>query len=234
MFYNITLITIILIILIILLILLFYNKKQIKHKNLPENLHIFLVSLPKDRKRRNQLDFIPDKIVGINGANLDIEQMKKNNIINENTNLKKGEIGCYLSHLFLIKDIYKNKNLYNNNILIIEDDAKISNNKIYDIVNTINNVNHNFDIIFLGYNYFENKENETTDKNTINISKVHGTHSYIINPRNITEEKISKLDKIDIPIDIKLCEVFDSYIITPKKVNLNTKFSNYSNTQSIN
>ena len=64
---------------------------------------IFVVSLEKDYKRREKLGIIPDYIYAVNGHNLDIDQLKKDGIININNKMTKGEIGCYLSHIHMLK-----------------------------------------------------------------------------------------------------------------------------------
>ena len=82
---------------------------------------IFVVSLEKDYKRREKLGIIPDYIYAVNGQHLDIDELKKDGIININNKMTKGEIGCYLSHIHMLKKTLET----NKQVLIIEDDAKI-------------------------------------------------------------------------------------------------------------
>jgi GR25 family glycosyltransferase involved in LPS biosynthesis len=108
------------------------------------------------------------------------------NFIN-NAFTKPGEIGCYLSHHMLIKYILDNN--YNGYSVIFEDDVKIQNtitHEINHIILNLNNLNYDWDIIFLG-NLISNHGTKiinniyTIDKNNM----CTGTHGLLINNKNI-------------------------------------------------
>ena len=187
------------------------------------DIKIYLVSLEKDEERRKYLNIKPDYTYAVDGSKLDIDNLKKENIISKDCTLKKGEIGCFLSHVHLLNKVVDS----NNYTLILEDDAKVPDDLIDKIINVIENSPKDFEIIFLGYNYYE--EYYTFKKN----SCVYGTHACLINPKNMTKEKINKLFPIKKPYDIILPITFKTYIVIPKIVELNEKFGGISNTQGI-
>ena len=186
-----------------------------KNKNKTDKLEIYLVSLPKDQERRNHLNVIPDYTYAVDGSALNIEK-----IIYQKNPLTKGEIGCYMSHVHMLKKALKSSSKY---VMIIEDDVgPIDLNKMSSY---IEQAPPDFDLLFLSYNYYEHFE---YDK----IKLVYGLQCYIVNTSNITAEKINSLFPITAPIDVILPSKFVSYIIKPKVVALG-QFSNYSNTQGI-
>ncbi len=83
--------------------------------------------------------------------NNEIYYLYNNNIIKYNLQVeKKGRLGTYLSHYYLLKKIYINedKNTIN---LILEDDAIIPNNFISNFKIISKYFPKNFDIMFLGH-----------------------------------------------------------------------------------
>jgi len=199
-------------IIILIIVLYFFTKRK--------NIDVYLVSLDKDVERRNNIlsKINVDYIYAVDGRKLNLDSLQI-----ENKNLKKGEIGCYMSHVHLL---YKSLESSKNNILVLEDDVEISKNTFSKIQNAIKNAPKDFEILFLGYNYHENHDYES-------VSNVYGAHGYIINNKNITKEKIDRLFPIMYPLDIALPKFFKSYIVKPKIIELNNTFKNTSNTQSI-
>jgi len=187
------------------------------------NINVYLVSLEKDKERRKYLNIKPDYTYAVDGSKLDINALKKDNIITNDCTLTRGEIGCFLSHVHLL-----NKAMDTNKYtLILEDDAKVPDDIINKIMKTIESSPKDFDILFLGYNYYEEY---TTFKQ---INYLHGAQAYLINPKNMNKEKIKKLLPIKKPYDVVLPITFKTYIVIPKIVELNTKFAGHSNTQGI-
>jgi len=187
------------------------------------DINIYLVSLEKDKERRKYLNIKPDYTYAVDGSKLDIVKLKNENILSKDCKLTKGEIGCFLSHVHLLNKAIDTGKF----TLILEDDAKVPEGLIEKIINTIETSPKDFDILFLGYNYHEEY---TTFKQ---INYLHGAQAYLINPKNMTKEKIKKLFPIEKPYDVVLPVTFKTYIVIPKIVELNEKFAGVSNTQGI-
>ena len=186
---------------------------------------VYLVSLPKDTERRQKMGLLPDYTYSVNGLELDIDKLKHNNILSEESTLTKGEIGCYLSHTQLLNKALMSEKM----VLILEDDAKIEADTFTKIKNILNepSLPTDWDILFLGYNYFE----EYTTFRHVNY--MHGAHAYLVNTRHITKEKINNLYPITQPYDVILPVKLQTYVIEPKIIELNSDFGGFSNTQNI-
>jgi GR25 family glycosyltransferase involved in LPS biosynthesis len=105
---------------------------------------------------------------------------------------KSGEIGCYLSHHIIIKNIM---NSYSNDYTVIfEDDVVFKDTLHEDIEKIINNLNGlcvEWDIIYLGNITNNHKEKIIDNVYTIDENNVcTGTHALLINNKNA--EKIYK------------------------------------------
>lgn len=181
-------------------------------------------NINKQMKKLNKYIHIFDAIIGKNITNLG----KYDKNIKLNYKFKtKAELGCYLSHLMLIKKAISSDKKYT---VVFEDDFKIVtkdlNTKILDITKKLDN---NFDIIFLG-NLYEIKSEKIIDNiyKKSNIIPLVGTHALLINNKNA--EKIYKnLLNIDKPIDIALDSLTNenkltSYVIYPSLVIQDNKF----------
>ena len=172
--------------------------------------NIFAVSLEKDVIRREKLGINPDYIYAVNGQNLDIDKLKKDKIVvNNNYNLTKGEIGCYLSHIHMLKKALES----NKPVLIIEDDIKLEIDT-FQKIKELKDIPIDWDILCIGYNYYE--QFSTFDK----IKYLHGAHAYLVNNENLTIEKINSLLPIDKPYDLMLPEKLKTYIVKPKIIDL--------------
>lgn len=212
------------IIITICIVLIIICLSYYKYCNIQSNnIDIFLVSLEKDIERRSKLNIIPNYTIGIDGSKLDITKLIEENKVDKSCNLKKGEIGCFLSHVELLKKAYESKKI----VLILEDDAKIENDTMDKIQQVLKNVPDDFEMIFLGYNYYEE---EYTFKNS---KYLHGAHAYIVNGKKLSLEKINKLFPFILPYDVALPKIFKTYIIIPKVIELG-EFGSISNTQGIN
>jgi hypothetical protein len=207
-----------------------YNKNSNQHSNQHSNqsnitkqMKVFLVSLEKDKERRDNLGIIPDYIYAVDGSKLDIDKLKADNILSKTNTLRKGEIGCYMSHVELLKKAIQQEDKY---VLILEDDAKIEPDTFGKINELLKDVPDDAELIFIGYNYYETYKYQKS-------IYLHGTQSYIVNVRNLNLDKINKLYPIEKPIDTIIPKHFVTYIILPKIVEL-SKYASYSNTQNIN
>ena len=141
-----------------------------------------------------------------------------------------GEIGCYLSHYLLLKQIPEDDNY----TVIFEDDFSIVSDNLHDkIIKIIDELEEdNFDIVYLG-----NVSNNVGKKYVNNIYKVEknnhlwGTHGYFI--KNKSVKKIyNNLVVLDRPIDHKLKLLIDNGVITAYVVHpdlvLQTSSTTYS------
>lgn len=149
------------------------------------------------------------------GANLDIPQLQKDGMIQSNwnthryrsANTKKGkkhvmsgEIGCYMSHLNLLKDIYESD--FDGWTVIFEDDLLINKDFKTEINKILQNIDENIDFIYIGSLNQDNCNRGVFKDNLCYIDNPWGTHAYMVNKRSA--KKIYKLIKfIDREIDIK-------------------------------
>ena len=141
---------------------------------------------------------------GIIGKNVDLTKinMYDNNLILKYKPTYIGEIGCYLSHYMLFKNLLFSNNDYT---VIFEDDLTINVNDLDEKINNIlNNIDINVDFIFLGTQsrYF----GKCYKNNLFYIherAKIWGFQGYIINNKNITKI-LNNIQNITCEIDIKI------------------------------
>lgn len=151
-----------------------------------------------------------NKFRAIKGENLEQEKLVKEQILTNNfvepTLKRLNEIGCYLSHLELLKSLKNSSAEYH---IILEDDFKfvLNTNFLSMLNNAINQTKINsFDIIFLGWNLSDdNIEKIYWSDNLVKFKPnniFNGTYAYMVNSNSI--DKIIKLiSKVDMPIDTK-------------------------------
>lgn len=164
----------------------YYMIHCIEHKERIENIQYAKAKLNKPVIMFNGIN---TKNVLLNEQNIFIKNFNKD--IKSNFSFKKnGQIGCYLSHFKIIENIMKN-NLDNDYTVIFEDDVffgNFLNTNINIIVSNLDNLNIDFDIIFLG-NCNNNKGVHLT-KNIYYFDdniKYWGTHALLINNKNINK-----------------------------------------------
>jgi len=164
---------------------LFNNNKLIDY---------YVINIPTHQKRCDNITKMSDII----GTKINIFEAIKGidikNVLDYDENIiftfkckYINAIGCYLSHLLLIKSLMTSKYEYT---VIFEDDFNIINtNFIEELNNIINNLkNTDFDIVFLG-NLNDNHGSNYKD-NIYNIDKnniMWGTHAYLVNNKNINK-----------------------------------------------
>lgn len=135
-----------------------------------------------------------------------------------------GEVGCYLSHFSIIKNI----NMKSGYTVIFEDDFVIVHpqlhTKIIDIIHKINKIDNDFDIVFLG-NLTENRDQLLVD-DIYSVNKttaLWGTHAYLVNNKK-SQTICNHLLNMDNAIDLKLHSliinnILKVYVIYPTLVN---------------
>ena len=231
--------------LIIIVVIFDYYKINISRTEFFDNNYksvdisdLYVITLGKEERMlniKNQQSKINKKINifdGINGLKLNLDELKRKNMLSDNPNLSKNknhakrEIGCYLSHLNIFKKIKKNnKKGYT---IIFEDDFLINtDNLLEDVkkaIKTLNSKNINFDFLFLG-NSTNNYGAHIVDNlyNIDNNKKLYGLYGYVVNNKNI-DKIIDKTNKIDRPIDVIIQDlsynnIFDTYVLYPHLIN---------------
>ena len=238
------------IIIINLFIFIFYNKII---EGYSSNIEMYVISL-KHEDRLNNIKLQQDKIDqtiqifdAVKGDLLDTDKLFNDGIIDckyaTNHKADKRVIGCYMSHLNIIKQIYNSKK--SGYTIIFEDDFDIIDDTfmktVRKIIENLDKNNIEFDIIFLG-NLKTNHGDKIIDN--ANIYKIDekeslwGTHGYLINNSKI-DRILDKIKFIDMPIDIKYENLGKNseliiYVIYPTIVNQQgDKFASNINDLSI-
>ena len=161
-----------------------------------------------------------NKFNAIKGIDLNQNELLKNNILSNDfkfdSTKRSNEIGCYLSHLELLKSLRKSSKKYH---IILEDDFQFvpDTNFLQIVNNATNQLNTNsntFDIIFLGWNLSRTEsgsglesesEKITWSENLIKLkatNSFYGTYGYMVNSNSLNKI-IDLISQVDMPIDIK-------------------------------
>lgn len=152
-----------------------------------------------------------NKFNAIRGIELNQDKLVKNKILStkfKSSSIKRSnEIGCYLSHLELLKSFLKSPAKYH---IVFEDDFKfvLSTDFISMLNNAISQTKYNsFDIIFLGWDLSNKKNSEKIpwSKNLFKFkpnNSFYGTYAYMVNSNSL-DKIINLISQIDMPIDTK-------------------------------
>lgn len=172
-------------------------------------MQIHIINLTRRQDRRIKLIEELEKhniknyvfVDAIDGNTIDVNEM----ISNGHSPLKKGEYGCYLSHLKVYKSIIESSEELH---LILEDDIYFANNfknKLRKKLAKIENIN--WDIFYLGINDLQQKKQ---GKFISSIEGIYcpekilwGTHAYLIKKESVSKI-MDSLTPIKFPIDHKL------------------------------
>lgn len=227
------------VLIIILLIIIYYFMNNNEHfTELEESQYIdynviHLKNLQKkkknilnNQKKLNKKINIFDAIIG---KNIDIDKL---NIYDKNIKLNyefktKSELGCYLSHLMLIKKAINSNKKYT---VVFEDDFTILSKDLNkDILEITKKVNDDFDIIYLG-NLYESKSEQVVDNiyKKSNIIPLVGFHGILINNKN-AQKIFNYLVDINETVDTHLSNLIDDnkinyYVIYPSLVIQNNNY----------
>ncbi len=221
---------------IIYIIFYFYKKNKINYEffnNYETQFEVIHMSGNDERLKniKNQEKKTKIKInlfEAINGSKLDIQKLQDEGFIknpwdthryNHASNeekkdkIMKGEIGCYMSHLHLLKKIANSD--YDGWTIIFEDDLILTENFKDELDKILKNLEHNdtVDMVYLGNNY-QHKCNKGVYKDNLCYPDTpYGTQAYMVNKRSA--QKIYDLIKFaDNPIDVKY-----DLLIKDKKIN---------------
>jgi GR25 family glycosyltransferase involved in LPS biosynthesis len=221
-------------IIMVLIIVIFYvlNKyncsKKIEKFKLINNIDYYVITM----KNKNRIDNIEkqtdiinkssngnkiniEKVDAVIGIATNMDELVKNKTLSEeyveNTNRRKGQIGCYLSHLKIYNMInYNNKN--KGYSIIFEDDFEIRTDNFINNVNNALNVlkNEDFDLLFLQNNSdivdggkHEKNHGILLNDNVYFFNKkqlLYGTLAILVNNKNI-KKILNNLKIINEPID---------------------------------
>ena len=147
----------------------------------------------------------------------------------DNRLLKKGEIGCYMSHYEIYEKEY---DLGINDFIIFEDDCRVV-DKYWDRVEEVkNNTPDDWDIIMLGTTHvFKNKYIKNCKvlyENNFVLKiqgDIYGAHNYIVK-RKAVATLIQTKFPINVPIDIKINNLGLNVYITKKQISTQRRMGN--------
>lgn len=172
-----------------------------------------LLNETKLKQKINIFDAIDGKKINLNDLTNYAPNLKNNFIPNKytpNFNIYAGVIGCYLSHLMVIKNIDTNTGY----TVIFEDDLKILDDDLHKNINTIlDNMTDDFDLIFLGNLNNNHKDNYKDNIYYIDPNNhLYGNQAYIVNNKN-AKKIYNLIFNIDDAIDAKYKELIDKKLL---------------------
>lgn len=194
--------------------------------------HIYVINLEKSINRRKNVE---EQFKKYNIKNYtffkaicpseNILKKYKNFSIKNEENVRRGELGCLLSHVNVMKDAL-NKNY--KNIIIFEDDIIILDKDfIQKTINSINLLKKDFDVLFLGANHRKPAKRKVAD-GIYECTRSNCTFGYCIN-KDTMEKLIVDFDYI-LPWDVHWRDSIDPpirfYCIIPHLVNTKDDESN--------
>ncbi len=209
--------------------------------NIKPNINSVVILINGNIERSNNVDEQKSKLGNIplnifdaiDGSKLDLDKLKNDEGVNkwiiEDTPKRKGQIGCYLSHRAVIKNILNDN--YNDYTLILEDDFVIEcenlEEEINKIINKLEKIGKNdYDIIFLGL-LLEHNKYKIIDNIYIPTKNlpVWGLQGYLIKNssankiynmiKNITTSIDGRIDELIKNNKLKVC-IINPSIITQK------------------
>jgi GR25 family glycosyltransferase involved in LPS biosynthesis len=209
-------------IVIIIIILIFYffcfeyvNLKKIENMDVLNDISFNVITLSNlDRltnieEQEKILNIKTNRFDAIKGNKLNQDELVRNNVLDINFKFdvpkRSNEIGCYLSHLNLLKSLKTSKSKYH---VVLEDDFKFVSNT--DFIETINKILeetkfYSFDIIFLGWTNENESSQQYFSENLYwldDTNKFYGAYGYLVNSDSL-EKIINLISLIDMPIDVK-------------------------------
>jgi GR25 family glycosyltransferase involved in LPS biosynthesis len=230
------------------------NVNHVSHTvnfNIPENnsnknnsitindIKMYVISLKHDdrleniKKQEDKIGTAINIFNAVKGDFIDLDELINNNILYKNFNInnkhRNREIGCYMSHLNIMKGIkedhiHKYTFIFEDDFNIVCDDFM---NEVIHIINKLEEYHVYFDFLYFG-NLKDNHGNHVFD--TIyhydpNV-RLWGCHGYLVNHRSI-DKILDNLSYIDLAIDDKIEKlsregVFTTLVIYPNMVEQNS------------
>lgn len=172
-----------------------------------------------------------------------INELQKNNIIakrfaaidgksiiNPNWDYSLGAFGCLQSHLEIIKEAKNNKY---NNVLILEDDVVFNDNMESDFEKYYNQLNKEWDMLYLSGNHNRHIQNsfEKINDNIIKCNLTHTTHCYAVK-NTVYDIIIDALNKTIVPLDVEYTKIqkkLNCYAFNPS---ISTQREGYSDIEN--
>ena len=237
-------------IVIIIICFIHYTKRKVEGFGTPIKVdNILVINLDKDTKRLNHIKnqckkakIKFTKFSAINGQGLNINKLKKSNLIHltkysffnhnkQGRSSLKGSIGCALTHRQIWKKVAKS----NQNTLILEDDIILPKHFWDKLKNYTSQIPNDWDIIFIGgvriygSNISKNIiKAETTQNNAWNNC---GLYSYIINQK-YAKKLLNIINPINNYLDIQMNRYYNQlnvYYVIPTLVKHNFKIPSTRN-----
>lgn len=175
----------------------------------------------------------------VNGKSLDLDKLKDDGVIDPpisnkyfKRTLRRGEIGCAMSHLSIWLDLLKSDKKY---ALIFEDDAILTDdfrNKLNNVMDEVNTTK--WDVLYLNencYNHFGKlcDGEQVTDNIIRPVNVGYGLYGYVIKKESI-KKIINDVLPFIVPIDNFLIDkhkINDDFVVLRLKdpiVGINRKF----------
>ena len=160
------------------------------------------------------------------GVDETIAKFDKNKIVSTNA----GEVGCWLSHKFLLEHLAKQNVPSNFGHLILEDDVDLPDNLLEKFKTIAKKIPQRWDIIYLSISGdIKNKKiAPNVVKATVNDNNGnYGAHSYMVRHGSINKI-LNELKTMKYAIDIQYRFSYDKlnvYIIDPGLIKLNNKLN---------
>lgn len=189
----------------IVLVLFYYNHQQVESyvnysdqlRNLDTSskptIKYFVINLDQNKDRLDKIlqqsrreNITLDRFTAVYGKNLDEKKLIQDNVLDSSHRLKKGQIGCAMSHIYLLQKLYQTLT-DTDYALILEDDVVLPEHvedKVYTVIET---APRNWDIIYLGGCNIVGKSIQNNsfivpiDKRGVNLC----THAYLIKKSSI-------------------------------------------------
>lgn len=129
--------------------------------------------------------------------------------------LKKGVIGCALSHRNIIRDA---KEMGLDNVLILEDDVEFDPELNEKFTNWITEVPENWDMLYLGGNHNTKRHDNKISPHVLKLSKTQATHAYAVR-HTVYDLILDRLNNIDKDVDVIYMDIqkqCNAYCFTPR------------------
>ena len=212
---------VILIFFLIILFMFYCLLNRENYSNIIDNISFNVITLSNEdrlnniKEQENLSNIKINKFNAYRGIDLDQDQLIKSNILDVKfkfpSTKRSNEIGCYQSHLNLLKSLKNSQSKYH---IILEDDFKfVPNINFFDTIDkVIAQTNfYSFDIIFLGWASNSSKSEQIyfSDNlcNFTSNNSFYGTYGYMVNSNSL-DKIINLISWIDMPIDTKYNKLY--------------------------
>ncbi len=165
---------------------------------------VFVINLA-EATQRWQTFLLELKKIGVNESEIIHVEAVDGNLLPQKEGLKKGELGCLMSHLKIIETAQK-ENL--ESILIFEDDVNFDKKISRLFPKYIKQLPANWDMLFFGGNHSETPL--PFSKNILQVMDMRCTHAYAIH-QSMYQTLIDNLKNCHVPIDLFYTQIQRKY-----------------------